>query len=290
MIYIGNVRPSIMDKPINKSAVEFFRSYKPDSIACPDDVNEYDTLKQFKISGFIAGEMSKLSRKDENVLYRDCLILDLDDVKVSEDEMLDVFKQKFSSFDYIAYPSFGYGQKGIRYRLVLSLDRNVIKDEYKRLIEFFSTVILSEVIGEADQSNATWSQIQLLPVITQYVTEDKIIINETGKSLPVSECLKSADKLLENNTKAMKIDYKNAGTRYRTSTTDLFESLVRGCSEGNRNNTITKITGGLLVRSVNVGLALELVKFANNNFTIPLDEDELEKTFISIARKELGAD
>ena len=69
----------------------------------------------------------------------------------------------------------------------------------------------------------------------------------------------------------------------------MFESLVAGCEEGNRNNRIAQIAGGLLARAVDVSAVFELVKVANQYFTEPLSEKEVEATFFSIAKKELKA-
>lgn len=287
MIYTGTVRPSIM-KAIDKPIMTFFKEYLMQELDVPDTDEQYVECKQFKIEGFISGEMSDLVRNNDNVVSRDCLILDLDDVKVSESEMLDIFKQKFSKFEYVVYPSFGHGLKGIRYRLVLPLDKAVGSEEYKQLIEFFTTIVLKDVIGIPDESNSTWSQIMLLPVLTQYVTKEQIYINETGKCMQVDDCLKSVGQVDKKIDTLSKVPI--SGKRYRTKTTELFESLVVGCEEGNRNNTITKIVGGLLFRAVDVEVVWRLTQIANDNFTVPLSQNELEKTFISILRKERRAD
>ena len=300
MIYIGKVRPSIMEEPINKSIIDFFSEYKLPELIVPKKVEEQKTLKTTAIDGFIAGEMKALIRKNENVVSRDCAILDLDDVIISESDLVESIKQKFNKFDYVFYPSVSHGIKGVRYRLVLPLSQSVNEQEYKLLIRFLSNKILKGVIHKADQSNTTWSQIQLLPVLTQHVKKEQIIVSKGEELFPVQEALKGAEQW----AKDYKADdggvhtvplYKNAnqfkkgGSRYRNTTTELFESIVKGGEEGNRNNRIAQITGGLLVRAVDVGMVLELVKVANRYFTEPLSDKEVEATFYSIAKKELGA-
>ncbi|MGY3766798.1 bifunctional DNA primase/polymerase [Vagococcus vulneris] len=77
-------------------------------------------------------------------------------------------------------------------------------------------------------------------------------------------------------------------TRYRSKTTDLLESLVKGADTGSRNDTIAKITGSLLAYAVIPSLVYELVHFANSNFNEPLSDSEVNKTFESIVKKELS--
>lgn len=300
-IYIGKVRPSIMEEPISKSIIGFFSEYVPKDINMPDDLEEQKKLKTIGIDGFIAGEMKALIRKNENVISRDCAILDLDDVILSESDLVETIKQKFNKFDYVLYPTVSHGIKGVRYRLVLPLSQSVKEQEYKLLIRFLSNKILKGVIHEVDQSNTTWSQIQLLPVLTQHVKKEQIIVSKGEELFPVQETLKGAEQWakdyiaddgdvrtvpLYKNTN----QFKKGGSRYRNTTTELFESIVKGCEEGNRNNRIAQITGGLLVRAVDVAMVLELVKVANRYFTEPLSDKEVEATFFSIARKELGGD
>lgn len=300
MIYIGKVRPSIMEPPIDKSIIQFFSEYTPIQVNVSDDPEEQKKLKTIVIDGFIAGEMKALIRKNENLINRDCLILDLDDVTVSEIDLIAVIKQKLAKFAYVLYPSVSHGLKGVRYRLVIPLDKPVNEQEYKLLIYFFLNKILDGIIHTADQSNLTWSQIQLLPVLTQYTKQEQIIVHDGEKLFPISDGLDAAKRWLKDykqdteGVTSRKL-YKNTsqfnkgGSRYRNTTTELFESIVCGCEEGNRNNRIAQITGGLLARAVDVKAVFELVKVANQYFTEPLSDKEVEETFYSIAKKELGA-
>ncbi|MDT2524928.1 primase alpha helix C-terminal domain-containing protein [Enterococcus raffinosus] len=300
MIYIGKVRPSIMEPPIEKSIIKFFKEYDPPKVIVPDDEAEQKKLKTMGIDGFIAGEMKALIRKNENLISRDCLILDLDDVIVSEIDLIDAIKQKLGKFAYVLYPSVSHGLKGVRYRLVIPLDKPVNEQDYKILIYFFSNKILDGIIHNADQSNLTWSQIQLLPVLTKYIKEEQIIIHDEENLFPISDGLGTAKRWLKDykqdtgGVTSRKLykntsQFKKGGSRYRNTTTELFESLVAGCEEGNRNNRIAQITGGLLARAVDVSAVFELVKVANQYFTEPLSEEEIEATFFSIANKELKA-
>ncbi|MDT2978486.1 primase alpha helix C-terminal domain-containing protein [Enterococcus casseliflavus] len=300
MIYIGKVRPAIMEQPIDEDILHFFKSYNPIRVEVSDDAEKQKELKTIVVNGFISGEMISLSRKNENVKSRNCLILDLDDVTVSEIDLIAAIKQKLAKFAYVLYPSVSHGLKGVRYRLVIPLDKPVNEQEYKLLIYFFSNKILDGIIHTADQSNLTWSQIQLLPVLTQFIKQEQIIIHDGENLFPKSDGLDAAKRWLKDykqdteGVTSRKLykntsQFKKGGSRYRNTTTELFESIVCGCEEGNRNNRIAQITGGLLARAVDVKAVFELVKVANQYFTEPLSEKEVEETFYSIAKKELGA-
>ncbi|MCM1571071.1 bifunctional DNA primase/polymerase [Latilactobacillus sakei subsp. carnosus] len=81
----------------------------------------------------------------------------------------------------------------------------------------------------------------------------------------------------------------SANKRYRSRVTELIEILALGFETGRRNDTAAKITGQLLAYAVDVRLAWQLVQYANGNSSEPLLQNELERTFESIARRELGA-
>ncbi|MGY3750996.1 primase alpha helix C-terminal domain-containing protein [Vagococcus acidifermentans] len=301
MIYIGKVKPSIMEEPLDEELLTFFERYQPPKFEIPDNEEEQVTIKTTKVDGFIAGEMSFLVRNNENLINRDCLILDLDDVIQSEDGLVKAIAEKLSKYEYVLYPSIRHVIEGVRYRLVIPLDKVVREQDYKLLVYFFSHKVLEGVIRKADQSNLTWSQIMLLPVLTQHVNKEQIIIHKAERKLPVEVTLEGARRWFIDNpiddggvVKSYRLyknegKFKKGGSRYRNTTTLLFENLVNGCDVGNRNNRIAQLTGGLLARAVDVTAVLELVKVANQYFNEPLSDKEVEDTFYSIAKKELGA-
>lgn len=290
MIYVGKVIPSLMNEAIHQDIIEYLAEYEPQQVHVSSDKEQQKKIKTTVLQGFICGEMNALIRKTENVSSRDALILDLDDVIISADELKKEIHRKFSKYSYALFPSVSNGLKGVRYRLVLPLDKSVKRAEYSLLVKFFNERVLQGIINIPDKSNVVWSQIQLLPVITQYHSKEDILQFKTNRKIEVDVYLEIAKKWerkhhLEPRANQEKMTKKS--NRYRSKTTELFESLTLGCETGNRNNRIAQITGGLLVRGVNVKEAYKLVCFANQHFSEPLEADELDKTFFSIAKKEL---
>lgn len=74
--------------------------------------------------------------------------------------------------------------------------------------------------------------------------------------------------------------------RYSSKTTRLFETIISGFQTGQRNNDLTSFVGGLLIRNVDVQIAYELAKLANNNSQEPLSAKEFQRTFESILKKD----
>ncbi|MFV0557968.1 MAG: primase alpha helix C-terminal domain-containing protein [Enterococcus sp.] len=291
MIYTGFANSSYLTEPIEKSFMQFFDEYEPQYIEVPGDKEKQSEIKRNAIRCFISGEMKVPVRKNKNMIQRDCLVLDLDDVVVTKEELVDCVTSQFEEIQFILYPTFSHCVKGVRYRFVLPLDAPIADHwVYSNVINFMNCHVFNRILGTPDKSNGTWSQLQALPVLTQYVSKEDMIVNKVDKLVPTRDLVAAAGVWQEGNSSVKRRkSFKQGGSKKRTSTTMLLESLVEGCEDGNRNNRIAQITGGLLARQVNVEMALELVKIANSYFNPPLAEAEVEATFISIAKKELGA-
>lgn len=292
MIYTGKVIPSRMDEPIKKDMLDFLISYKPQNVIVPEDEEKQKELKTRVLRGVISGEMSALGRKNENLISRDCLLLDLDDVILSAEELKAEIFRKFKPFDYALFPSVSNGVKGVRYRLALPLNKNVQREEYSLLVRFFNEKVLQRVIKTPDDSNATWSQIQLLPVLTQYNKKEDIFIHRTGKKLPVEKLLNAAkvffkieQEQTENETKIFKNKLSVKSGSYLNN---MLAEIFKGCELGNRNNRVKELTVKFYRQGVKPSLILEIAKVANSYFLTPLKNDEVEGTVKSVLMTLLG--
>lgn len=115
---------------------------------------------------------------------------------------------------------------------------------------------------------------------------------QVKEKAPIAECPQwLIDYILRNEPKQSKgVTFDSSrSNRYRTRTTDLLERLVTGAETGARNDTIARTTGQLLTYGVQIPLAWELIQFMNGNSVEPLDQKELETTFLSICKRELSA-
>lgn len=74
---------------------------------------------------------------------------------------------------------------------------------------------------------------------------------------------------------------------YSSKTAKLFEQIVFGLGdEGGRNNALASFVGGLLLRGVDEEATYQLARIANHYTPSPLPQQELDRTFESMLRKE----
>ena len=286
MIYIGTVTQPKMNV-IEMPLLAFFRDFKPQEYKVTNLPKEQlETIKKSRLGGFISGEMSQPTRKNENLLSRDAIIIDLDDVKVTEDELLAKFSKLKNEF--IAYPSISNGIKGVRYRLIMPLDKPVTDAKtYKVLVNFISRVLLKEILGEPDVSNQTWSQIMLLPCITEYNTADKIIVHD-GEKWHLDRLLQQAKVYgYHEQEKPTEWTRKPYTGKYLSKLDEYMHLLAFGVQEGERNNTIARVVGYLFARDVNVYTIQKLIYNMNEAGGDPLPTEEVDNIIISVGKRHL---
>lgn len=171
------------ERAIKTTFAGLFSKYKPQTVKVTDDKEQMIAYKKYSALGFISGEMSELKRTNKNLIRRDALILDLDDIgDITENDLKQKIHNIFYEVDYVLYPSVSNGVKGVRYRLVLPITEPVEEQDYKLLIRFVTHKILADIIKKPDASNETWSQLMLLPIVTQYNPRESLITVLKGNS------------------------------------------------------------------------------------------------------------
>lgn len=251
---------------------------------------QLNQIKLKQLRGFISGLMSEPIRNNDNLINRDAFILDLDDVVITESELLAYFERmKAKGKQFIAYPSISNGLKGVRYRLILPLDEPVTDENiYKMCIQFINEILLKNMIGKPDNSNGTWSQLMLLPCLTEYNTAEKIIIHDGEKwklRAFVSQAKANGYQEREKPTEWTEKPYKEYTGKYLSKLDEYMHLLAFGVQEGERNTTIARVVGYLFARDVNVHTIQKLVYNMNEAGGEPLPTEEVDNIIISVAKK-----
>lgn len=290
MIYTGTATRKQLT-PINMPLLDYFRTLKLNRYQVIElSKEQLNQIKLKQLRGFISGSMRESIRNNDNLINRDAFILDLDDVVITESELLAYFERmKAKGKQFIAYPSISNGLKGVRYRLILPLDEPVTDENiYKMCIQFINEILLKSMIGKPDNSNGTWSQLMLLPCLTEYNTADKIIVHD-GEKWKLEAFINQAkangyheqEKPIEWTEKP----YTEYAGKYLSKLDEYMHLLAFGVQEGERNNTIARVVGYLFARDVNVHTIQKLVYNMNEAGGEPLPTEEVDNIIISVAKK-----
>lgn len=246
-----------------------------------------DDYKKTKAPYCISGKVKKdkkgtYKRNDENLIYRDLIFLDYDNITLSSEEFKNTVKKALSDYSYIIYPTIKHTEEKPRFRLVVKPSEPMNKATYKSVV----TEIAEKIGLMYDTASLTCSQLQGLPV-TVGKRHEYVKTVHRGKDYPVPKYEGSNPTTIKKaNTNGYSIRSPN---ERKSLTVKIIETLFNGFGEeGGRNIACASFVGMLFNRYVNFDLATayQLTVIANNNTSEPLPEEELDRTFESIARKE----
>ena len=254
-----------------------FKPMKPPENMTIDDFKEKQA--PYCISGKVKAEKSgSYKRSNENLLYRDLIFIDYDDITISPETFKDTVHSVLSDYSYILYPTVKHTPEKPRYRLVVKPDKNLTELDYKATVNH-----IADLIGlPYDKTSETYSQLQGLPVTTGEPKEYQKIVHR-GLDYPVpTETHAPRGQVTTTYTP------RRGGQR--SITMRVIDTLFDGFGEeGGRNVAVTRFVGLLIGKWVNcdISTAWELTKFANSVTAEPLPVDELEATFESIVKTEI---
>ena len=254
-----------------------FKPMKPPENMTIDDFKEKHA--PYCISGKVKAEKSgSYKRSNENLLYRDLIFIDYDDITISPETFKDTVHSVLSDYSYILYPTIKHTPDKPRYRLVVKPDKVMNETTYKQVVKE-----IADKIGlPFDLASLTYSQLQGLPVTTGDPKEYQKIVHR-GLDYPVpTETHAPRGQVTTTYTP------RRGGQR--SITMRVIDTIFDGFGdEGGRNVAVTRFVGLLIGKWVNCDIptAWELTKVANSVTAEPLPVDELEATFESIVKTEI---
>ena len=273
------------DKPSEQLSAEPFEYVaKFPALEVPEGM-DIEKFKKNHAPYCISGKVKKdkddaYRRNDTNLIYRDLVFLDYDNITLSSEEFKATVERAIGDYSYIIYPTIKHTEEKPRFRLVVKPSEPMNKETYKPVV----TEIAEKIGLMYDTASLTWSQLQGLPV-TVGKSDDYVKTVHRGKDYPVPKYEASTIKKASTNGYSIR-----SPSERKSLTVRIIETLFNGFGEeGGRNNACASFVGMLFNRYVNFDIetAYELTIMANNNTPEPLPEEELDNTFKSIAKKEL---
>jgi hypothetical protein len=106
---------------------------------------------------------------------------------------------------------------------------------------------------------------------------------------PIATAPRELVRWINSNSRSSSVDNPTFHTKpvHTSRTSKLFETIVNGLGDsGSRNNNLTEFIGSLFFRGVGDEEIYNLALIANSNTLDPLSDKEVNKTFISVQKKE----
>ena len=154
-----------------------------------EDNENKENYKRYKAVQFISGEFSEeehkpIIRNNENLYYRDLIIIDIDEIELNSTQAIDLIKRELQEFKYLLYATLNHTEDKPRFRLVLEPTKKMNENEYKATIIH----VMALLNMNFDEHSLTWSQPQGTPITTKSNSSNYVFIKKLqGNKFPVQK-------------------------------------------------------------------------------------------------------
>ncbi|PTI59799.1 mobile element-associated protein [Staphylococcus warneri] len=219
------------------------------------------------------GKEYKKYRNDDNVIYRDVLVLDYDDIpklKPLHDAITDTLK----GVAWFWHTTFNHQTESPRIRLYIALNERVNADDYRK----YTKVLVNKIGHLVDEGSFQPSRAMALPVYQQ----DKYPFLHQYNDAPILnvETLEKWSEEIERQTD------QSITTNFNKRDDAYWRDISFSVAKGNRNNSLASLIGHLFSRHVNEYIVYSYaLLWGQNACKPPLKEREINATFQSILKK-----
>ena len=218
------------------------------------------------------GNEYKKYRKDENVIYRDVLVLDYDDIpklRLLHDAITDTLK----GVSWMYHTTFNHRTESPRIRLYVPLNERLNADDYRK----YTKVLVNKIGHPVDEGSFQPSRAMALPVKK---SKDSIYIFKYNDAPAITT--EELNKMVVKN-EAITVNYSNQLKKHDSA---YWREIAFGVGKGERNQTLASLTGYLLRRYVDANLVYGLVSAWAMTCRPPIKQSEVNRTFKSILKKD----
>ena len=226
------------------------------------------------------GNLIQKYRNDENIINRNTLALDYDDITDFKGLYKAICKH-LEGYSWAFHTTYNHTTDNPRIRLMVPINEPVSADDYRKY-----TQALAHQLGyKIDEGSYQPSRAMALPVrpdkdipyIFKYNDAPAITIDD----------LNQLSTNLENTQQDKPITV-NYSSQYKKRDSSYWRDLAFGVGEGERNQALASISGLLLRRYVPPELAYGLVTAWGKSCNPPMDDGAINKTFNSILKKHMS--
>ncbi|AXV43302.1 MULTISPECIES: primase alpha helix C-terminal domain-containing protein [Staphylococcus] len=219
------------------------------------------------------GKEYKKYRNNDNVIYRDVLVLDYDDIPKLR-PLHDAITDTLKGVAWFWHTTFNHQTESPRIRLYVPLNERVNADDYRK----FTKVLVNKIGHPVDEGSFQPSRAMALPVKK---SNDSIYIFKYNDA-PILKV-----ETLKNWSEETKKQIDQPITTNFNKRDDAYwRDISFSVAKGNRNNSLASLIGHLFSRHVNEYIVYSYaLLWGQNACKPPLKEREINATFQSILKK-----
>lgn len=225
------------------------------------------------------GKLIQKYRNDENIINRNTLALDYDDITDFKGLYKSICKH-LEAYSWAFHTTYNHTTDNPRIRLMVPISEPVSADDYRKY-----TQALAQKIGyKIDEGSFQPSRAMALPV-----KPDKnipyIFKYNDAPAITIGDLNELSRNINSQKNKPITINYSS---QYKKRDSSYWRDIAFGVGEGERNQTLASLIGYLLRRYVDVNLVYGLAIAWAQQCTPPIDDKEVNNTFRSILKKDLN--
>ncbi|MDW4408375.1 primase alpha helix C-terminal domain-containing protein [Staphylococcus saprophyticus] len=225
------------------------------------------------------GKLIQKYRNNENIINRNTVALDYDDITDFKGLYKSICKQ-LEGYAWAFHTTYNHTTNKPRIRLMVPLNEPVSADDYRKYTQAFAQKIGYKI----DEGSYQPSRAMALPV-----KPDKnipyIFKYNDAPAITIGDLNELSRNIDSQKNKPITINYSN---QYKKRDSTYWRDLAFGVSEGGRNQALASLIGYLLRRYVDVNLVYGLAIAWAQQCTPPIDDKEVNNTFRSILKKDLN--
>ena len=219
------------------------------------------------------GKEYKKYRNNDNVIYRDVLVLDYDDIpnlRPLHDAITDTLK----GVAWFWHTTFNHQTESPRIRLYVPLNERLNADDYRK----YTKVLVSKIGHRVDEGSFQPSRAMALPV--KKSNDSFYIFKYNDAPILNVEILEKWSEEIERQTD------QSITTNFNKRDDAYWRDISFSVAKGNRNNSLASLIGHLFSRHVNEYIVYSYaLLWGQNACNPPLNEREINATFQSILKK-----
>ncbi|WP_204178021.1 primase alpha helix C-terminal domain-containing protein [Staphylococcus sp. GDY8P11P] len=225
------------------------------------------------------GKLIQKYRNDENIINRNTLALDYDDITDFKGLYKSICKH-LEAYSWAFHTTYNHTSEKPRIRLMAPISEPVSADDYRKY-----TQALAQKIGhKIDEGSFQPSRAMALPVKPDKSIPYIFKYND-APAITIGDLNELSRNIDSQKNKPITINYSN---QYKKRDSSYWRDLAFGVGEGERNQALASISGYLLRRYVDANLVYGLVIAWGKSCNPPMDDGEINKTFNSILKKHMS--
>lgn len=218
----------------------------------------------------ISGKKHQKYRKDKNILYRNIIVLDYDEINDLK-QLNNAIKTVLGDYSWFWHTTFNHHTDNPRIRLFIPLNENISPQDYRE----YSKLAANKIGFKVDEGSYQPSRVMALPVVKSKENAFLKVYNE-GNILTRNIMNEWINESIEEDKTIVRYPPKRDPSHWL--------NIAYGVEDGGRNNALTSLLGHLFNHNVDENIIYAFALLWNQCCKPPMKIQRVNSTFKSVMK------